>query len=225
MAKLGLELYYDLMSQPSRALYILFNITKVPYIKKPVALRKGKKQWKILVVIIFNIKHETTKYLLLLRENFNLIWFLYIWFNLGEHLTDDFANNVNRFKKVPCIKENNLKLSESVAIVKYLSREYQIPDHWYPNNSQHRAQVDEYLEWQHLNTRLACAQLFQTLWIQPKMFGKPVDEKKLKEVQKYVETTLDAVDKIWLGQNNKFLIGNEISVADLFAATEILQTS
>lgn len=57
------------------------------------------------------------------------------------------------------------------------------------------------------------------------MFGKPADPAKLKEVQKYVETTLDAIDKIWLGHNNKFLVGNEISVADLFAATEILQTS
>lgn len=41
MAKRGLELYYDLMSQPSRALYILFNIAKLPYTKKPVAIRKG----------------------------------------------------------------------------------------------------------------------------------------------------------------------------------------
>lgn len=126
---------------------------------------------------------------------------------------------------MPCIRNNNFKLAESVAIVKYLSREYQIPDNWYPSNSEHRAQVDEYLEWQHLNTRMACAQLFQALWIQPKMFGKQVDEKKLKEVQKYVESTLDTIEKVWLGRQNKFLVGDQISVADLFAATEILQTS
>lgn len=126
---------------------------------------------------------------------------------------------------MPCITNNDFKLAESVAIVKYLSREYQIPDNWYPSNSEHRAQVDEYLDWQHLNTRLACAQLFQTLWIQPKMFGKPVDEKKLKEVQKYCKDTLDTIDTVWLGRQNKFLVSDQISVADLFAATEILQTS
>lgn len=34
-------------------------------------------------------------------------------------------------------------------------------DHWYPKDSRAQARVDEYLEWQHANTRLSCAMYFQ----------------------------------------------------------------
>ncbi|XP_050087124.1 glutathione S-transferase theta-1-like [Anopheles aquasalis] len=36
----GMKLYYDFMSQPSRALYILLEANKIPYTRCPVALRK-----------------------------------------------------------------------------------------------------------------------------------------------------------------------------------------
>lgn len=48
----------------------------------------------------------------------------------------------------------------SVAIVRYISREFKVDDHWYPADSKCQAKVDEYLEWQHLNTRLYCATYF-----------------------------------------------------------------
>lgn len=34
-------------------------------------------------------------------------------------------------------------------------------DHWYPSDLKLQAKVDEYLEWQHVNTRLFCAMFFQ----------------------------------------------------------------
>lgn len=40
--KMSLRFYYDLMSQPSRALYIIFKISNVQYVDCPIALRKGK---------------------------------------------------------------------------------------------------------------------------------------------------------------------------------------
>lgn len=68
-----MKFYFDLLSQPSRALYIFFKINNVPLEYNPVALRNA------------------------------------------EHLQDEFKE-INRFQKVPCIVDNNLKLSESVAI-------------------------------------------------------------------------------------------------------------
>ena len=50
----------------------------------------------------------------------------------------------------------------SVAILRYLCREYPVPDHWYPSDSQQQARVDEYMAWQHINTRLNCAMYFQS---------------------------------------------------------------
>ncbi|KAL1376176.1 hypothetical protein pipiens_004474 [Culex pipiens pipiens] len=40
MASRALKYYYDLLSQPSRALYILLEQSKIPYERCPVALRK-----------------------------------------------------------------------------------------------------------------------------------------------------------------------------------------
>ena len=38
----GLKFYYDLMSQPSRALFIFLKVNDIPFDDKPVALRNGK---------------------------------------------------------------------------------------------------------------------------------------------------------------------------------------
>lgn len=78
-----MKFYYDLMSQPSRALYIFFKLNKVPVTFVSVGLRKG------------------------------------------EHLTDEYKNNINRFQKVPCIVDDDgWKLSETVAIFRYDFRSF-----------------------------------------------------------------------------------------------------
>jgi glutathione S-transferase len=70
-----LKYYYNLLSQPSRALYIFLKLTKQPVEFKDVDLLSG------------------------------------------EHLDDEFKQNVSRFQKVPCIVDvDGWKLSESVAI-------------------------------------------------------------------------------------------------------------
>jgi len=50
-----------------------------------------------------------------------------------------------------------------VGILRYLCREYPeyVADHWYPKDSKRQAKIDEYLEWQHVNTRLNMAMYFQ----------------------------------------------------------------
>lgn len=44
--------------------------------------------------------------------------------------------------------------------MRYICREFKVDNHWYPSDSKHQAKVDEYLEWQHLNTRLHCSTYF-----------------------------------------------------------------
>lgn len=196
------KFYFDLLSQPSRALYILFKVTKFPHEPIPVALRNG------------------------------------------VHLTEEFKNDVSRFQKVPCIIDDGFKLSESVAILRliphkdlqeglnanssllffrYLKNSTDlIPDSLYPSELKARARVDEYLEWQHNNTRLTCAMYFQLMWLLPKLFGKESNPKQIAEMKKRMETCLDQIETIWL-QDSKFIAGNSLTVADIFAACEIEQ--
>lgn len=50
----------------------------------------------------------------------------------------------------------------SVAMLRYLASKYNVPEHWYPTNDLlKQARIEEYLHWQHLNTRMQAAMLFQ----------------------------------------------------------------
>ena len=48
-----------------------------------------------------------------------------------------------------------------MAILLYLARKYKVPDHWYPQDPQACARVDEYLAWQHTALRRNC---LRALW-------------------------------------------------------------
>ncbi|XP_066937414.1 glutathione S-transferase theta-1-like isoform X3 [Macrobrachium rosenbergii] len=176
-----MKLYVDLMSQPSRAVYIFMKNNNFPFETKRIDLAKG------------------------------------------EHRTEEYAQ-INPFQLVPAIDDNGFKLTESVAILRYLSRKPNVPDHWYPKELQAQAKVDEYLEWQHLNTRLNCAMFFQHKFLRPKMFGVEVNQKKVDEFQSRMETTLEQFETIWL-KDKPFLAGSEITIADLLAACELEQPS
>ncbi|EDX18466.1 GD17492 [Drosophila simulans] len=154
--------YYDLMSQPSRALFIIFRLSNMPFEDCVVALRNG------------------------------------------EHLTEDFKKEINRFQRVPCIHDNGYKLAESVAILRYLSAKGKIPEHLYPKYFVDQSRVDEFLEWQHTSLRVTCAI-------------------KIETFRMHMERNLDVVEEVWL-EGKDFLTGSSLTVADIFAACEIEQT-
>lgn len=100
----------------------------------------------------------------------------------------------------------------------------EIAENWYPRDVRTRALVDEYLEWQHNNTRMACAMYFQSKWLIPLMSGKTASESKVAMFQGHMEKTLDTLENIWLDSSEKaFLATDEISFADVLAACELEQ--
>lgn len=177
MAKL--KLYFDLLSQPSRTLYVFMRKTAIPFEPKSLNLRKG------------------------------------------EHRTEE-LKNLNPFQKVPFIVDNGSVLTESIAILRYLCRSYDVADHWYPKDSQKQARVDEYLEWQHLNTRAHCMEYFQHKALLPLLTGRLTDPKKILLLEKKMDENLNLLENVWL-KEKLFLCGDEISVSDLVAACEIEQ--
>ena len=56
----------------------------------------------------------------------------------GDTRTKEFVK-INPRMRVPVIQDGDFVLTESVAIMRYLAREKEVEDHWYPRDS--RAQV------------------------------------------------------------------------------------
>lgn len=175
-----IKLYCDLMSQPSRALYILLKSIKCDFEPKFVNLRQA------------------------------------------EHYSEEYSA-INRFQKVPVIDHNGFILTESVAILKYLSRENVIPESLYPKESKAQARVEEFLEWQHAGLRLHCAMYFRVKYLNPVMFGKPADPVSLAGYESRMEAALTEFNEKWLGRGTDFINGNSPTVADLLAACELEQ--
>lgn len=134
-------------------------------------------------------------------------------------------------------EEYQYQLSESVAIFRYLigrDRQHHQPaaalvaDHWYPADLRQRGSIDEYLEWQHTNTREACSYYFILKYLKPRTTGRePGDDQVVGSALRQMEKTLDKLENLWLadaGDEAGFLAGQkEISIADLLAAAELEQ--
>ncbi|KAH3877392.1 glutathione S-transferase theta-1-like isoform X3 [Dreissena polymorpha] len=177
---MALKYYFDLMSQPSRAVYIFLKANKINFEPKPIALRKG------------------------------------------EHLTEEYKR-VNPWMKVPTLEDNGFILTESVAILRYLSQKYKLPEHWYPHSDlQKQARIDEYLHWQHLNTRLQAAMVFQHKLLIPVAKNEKIDEKKVQRFKAELPKVIAHIETYFL-RDQKFIGGEDISVADLLAACELMQ--
>lgn len=60
------------------------------------------------------------------------------------------------------------------------------------------------------------------MWLLPKLFGKESKPEQITDMKKRMETCLDQIENIWLA-DSKFLAGNTMSAADIFAICEIEQ--
>ncbi|XP_029778052.1 glutathione S-transferase theta-1 [Suricata suricatta] len=138
----------------------------------------------------------------------------------GQHLSDAFAQ-VNPLKKVPALKDGDFTLTESVAILLYLTRKYKVPDHWYPQDLQACARVDEYLAWQHTALRRSCLRALWHKVMLPVFLGEPVSPEMLATTLAELDVSLELLEGKFL-QNKAFLTGPQVSLADLVAITELM---
>ena len=56
------------------------------------------------------------------------------------------------------------------------------------------------------------------------MTGKEPNEKRVEEFKGRMVESLDKIENLWL-KNSPYIVGNQISIADIIAACEIEQTS
>ncbi|XP_032253509.1 glutathione S-transferase theta-2B-like isoform X2 [Phoca vitulina] len=114
----------------------------------------------------------------------------------GQLLSKEFFQ-INRLQKVPVLKDGDFILTESSAILIYLSSKYQTADHWYPSDLRARARVHEYLGWHADCIRGTFGVPLWTQVIAP-LIGAHVPEEK-------VERNRTAMDRVLQQLEDKFL--------------------
>nr|XP_037851305.1 glutathione S-transferase theta-2B isoform X2 [Chlorocebus sabaeus] len=161
---MGLELYLDLLSQPSRAVYIFAKKNGIPFELRTVDIIKG------------------------------------------QHRSKEFSQ-INSLQKVPVLKDGDFILTESSAILIYLSCKYQTADHWYPSDLQARARVHEYLGW---HADCIRGTFGVPMWVQVlgPLIGVQVPEEKVERNRTAIDQALQWLENKFLG-DRLFLAGQQ----------------
>lgn len=115
-------------------------------------------------------------------------------------------------------------MSETVAIFHYLGRRKIIP---YPSDAKEVAKIDEFLSWHHNSLLTSTGLIFFNAWVKPftnielPPHGQMVNTKNPKNYMVLDQSLLD-LQNLWL-KDQKFLVGEKATFADLIAACEIMQ--
>jgi glutathione S-transferase len=135
----------------------------------------------------------------------------------GEHLKDPFAA-INPNRLVPVLEDGDFRLTESSAILKYLADQAGSPA--YPKDLRKRAKVNEMMDW--FNSNLYRDYAYGLIY--PQVFPghkRPSDAVQAGTVAWAKENTkrwLTILDRDLIGAKNKYLCGNEMTIADYFGA-------
>jgi glutathione S-transferase len=127
-------------------------------------------------------------------------------------------SEMNPNSLVPMLEDRGLRLTESSAILKYLAETIDSPA--YPKGVSARARVNERMDW--INTNLY--RDFGYGLCYPQLFPhlkRRSDEAQAATLEMSKDNTkrwLSVLDRFWLGQDNKFLCGHQITIADYFGA-------
>ncbi|CAM6116733.1 unnamed protein product [Calypogeia fissa] len=175
-------------------------------LKLYVTLLSEPSRGPLIFVRANNIQHEE-KMLVLAKQ---------------EHKKPEFLA-INPMGLVPAMVDDDFKLFESHAILRYLATTRSVPDHWYPADPQKRAIVDCILKWHHVNLRLGSFR-FMKQKVFARKLGLQRDEKVIRESQITLTTSLKFIEDNWLTREGPFLNGaSQPSIADLSLACQVVQ--
>ncbi|XP_058387878.1 glutathione S-transferase theta-2B-like isoform X2 [Diceros bicornis minor] len=138
----------------------------------------------------------------------------------GQHLSQKFLQ-VNSLQRLPTLQDGDFVLTESVAILIFLSAKYRTADHWYPADLQARAHIHEYLGWHADCIRGTFGVPLWTQVIMP-LTGTQVPEEKVRRNRTAMDQALQQLEDKFLG-NRAFLTSQQVTLADLMALEELVQ--
>jgi glutathione S-transferase len=135
----------------------------------------------------------------------------------GAQHQEPFAS-LNPNRQVPLLVDDDLRLTEGSAILKYVADKYKLPS--YPADLKKRAKINEVMDW--LNTGFY--RDFGYNLVYPQLF--PHHKRRSDEAHAGViawgqtgsKKWLQLLNDYWIGPKNQYLCGNEITIADYFGA-------
>jgi len=135
----------------------------------------------------------------------------------GEHLKDAYLS-INPNGLVPALQDGDFTLTESSSIIKYLAETFDSP--LYPKDLKKRAKVNELMDW--FNTGFYRDYAYGVVY--PQIYPhhkRPTDDLQKGTIEWGREMTkkwLKVLNDHWLGHGNKYLTGDEMTIADIFGA-------
>jgi glutathione S-transferase len=150
-------------------------------------------------------------------ENNIVVEEVFIDLMTGAHHQEAFAR-LNPSRQVPLLIDGDLSLTESSAILKYLAEKFQSPA--YPADIKKRAKINEVMDW--LNTgfyrdfgyNLVYPQIFP----HHKRRSDEAHDATLAWGREGSKKWLQILNDHYIGPNNAYLLGNDITIADYFGA-------
>ena len=135
----------------------------------------------------------------------------------GAHHQEPYAS-LNPNRMVPTLVDGDFVLTESSAILKYLAEKFDLPA--YPKDLKKRAKVNELMDW--FNTNFYRDYAYGVVY--PQVF--PHHKRPSEDVQKatiawgkeLTKKWLQVLNDHWLGKGNRYLTGDEVTIADYFGA-------
>ena len=135
----------------------------------------------------------------------------------GEHLQPTYAM-VNPNCLVPVLEDGDFRLTESSAILKYLAEKVNSPT--YPSELRKRARVNERMDW--LNTGfyrdLGYGLIYPQVFPHQRRTDPTVQAGTLEWGRDKTRGWMKILDEHWIGPKQRFLCGDDITIADYFGS-------
>lgn len=142
--------------------------------------------------------------------------FKYIDLAKGENKTEEYMK-IHPVGKVPSMTHNGNHLFESGAICRYLGA--LTNSSFYPSDLYSKAITDQWMDYFSCHLGRWFGTIFFQKIIKPMAYQKEADPDALKEAFNFINTQIVAVDQNLA--KNKYLSGNDITIADYFCFSYI----
>jgi glutathione S-transferase len=135
----------------------------------------------------------------------------------GAHHQEPYIS-VNPNRQVPTLDDDGFILYESSAILKYLADKFDSPA--YPKDLKKRAKVNEMMDWfnTHFYHDYAYGVVYPQVFPHHKRPSDEVQKGTIEWAKEKTRTWLSVLNDHILGKGNKYLTGDEITIADYFGA-------